>query len=514
MSIRRSESVRDELLLFGEWWLPADPDKRLHGVLKGSVATEFTLETHGVFDTALPSIVVHGMVEKGEQVTLLNCRTPGIPPDLFGSGGWTSCSYCVGLIVRGAWIKPEQDILHLQKISFGLHLLEAWHGIQAFDARPIWDYVRTKKKSDAPIYEKPDAVELANHKGHRIGLEYRALLPGWGIGQTSMTIEHGARITIESTDKVTPFFNECSDPSAASYLGLIESLTRFFSFAFGVKTFPYDMVGVVEGTSEGAKEVCVQILLPRSIPESPKDRTQPFMDLQPHDLPGDPKPVIERWLSFGDDMRIASAHYLDVTCASVNYLETQAADLCKALEACHRQTDRKKLALKTRLVKLMNLHPDAVTWLVGDKDEQDLLVAWALEKRNASSHARRAEHEEELDAQTEYDRVQILRGLLYMSILAELGYSASEIAITIKRNQCFIRARNQRISPRNPKIIHVAGRRGHWEVYSQGLGLSQVFRVKNDAIKKGRQMAKKVGGKLIIHKTDGSVEREHGYGRK
>lgn len=66
----------------------------------------------------------------------------------------------------------------------------------------------------------------------------------------------------------------------------------------------------------------------------------------------------------------------------------------------------------------------------------------------------------------------------------------------------------------NAKRIHITGERGQWRGVREGAErASFTTDTKQDAIEQGRQLAKKDGGELIIHKANGRIQEERTYGR-
>ena len=238
-------------------------------------------------------------------------------------------------------------------------------------------------------------------------------------------------------------------------------------------------------------------------------------------------------------------------CGNTEYLETQAANLCIAIEGYHRyahprspsatqkhkkqrnaeildcapQKHREWLkayleyshapSLRERFRDLLDRSSDTIEWLIGS-EKKEAFIKWALRRRNTYSHGQSTvrDIEDDPDALKEYCRVQFLRALLFMCLLYELGFSESEIDRILRENQLVSHAVSQWNEPGDPKRIHVRGKRGEWVVYTQGQGFSRGFKGKKSAIEKGRAIARERRGVLIIHKSDGSVQKEHNYAKE
>ncbi|NLV44318.1 MAG: DUF2188 domain-containing protein [Candidatus Hydrogenedentes bacterium] len=66
----------------------------------------------------------------------------------------------------------------------------------------------------------------------------------------------------------------------------------------------------------------------------------------------------------------------------------------------------------------------------------------------------------------------------------------------------------------NSKRIHITGTRGNWSGKREGADrASFIIENKQDAIEKGKELASKDRGQLIIHKQNGRIQEERTYGK-
>ena len=64
----------------------------------------------------------------------------------------------------------------------------------------------------------------------------------------------------------------------------------------------------------------------------------------------------------------------------------------------------------------------------------------------------------------------------------------------------------------NPKRIHITGERGNWRVKREGAKkASFTADTKQAAIEKGKELAQKDKGQLLIHKQGGQIQEERTY---
>ncbi len=544
MSIKRSDSVFEEICLTGAWWLAGNRRKQVRGTLTGSVVRGYTLELEGAleeWETSSPGITIQGKAKGNEYVTLPQCYLQGQNNTLFGTAPKSS-SYHVPSVLIGGLYDTWGDV-RFRRVSFGLHLLEEWRCISAFNSTALYKSIVSGEPMNEPVCMKPDPEELANTRGTRVTLEYEVLPPGMSRVQTTVTIEHGTRIAVEASGDALPYLGVEDSPSDQSFAATMNHLTRFFSFAISATTFPYDILGFPDfGTRTGRKKKhrkLIRILLSLKVPHELPKRDSWRMDLQPKHFPSDPKPCIENWLDKAPSLSKPISHYLDVVCGNTEYLETQAVNLCIAIEGYHRYahpnsgeatskhkkqlreilssapTNHKRWlkerlqhshepSLRGRFKELFRRYPKTIEWLIGLQKERKSFINWALGRRNTYSHGIAAINDVKEDghAFAEYYKVQILRAVLFMCLLSELGFSEMEIDAILRDNEHISQVTSRRREPRDPKKIHVRGKRGKWSVYAQGAIMSYGFKRKEEAIKKGRAMASERQGHLIIHNAE------------
>lgn len=76
MTLKKANSVYNEIVLDAEWWIPSNPDNKFQGTLTGSVAYGFVLKLYGAFledheDVELIDVIM-GQSRSGDEYTLLN----------------------------------------------------------------------------------------------------------------------------------------------------------------------------------------------------------------------------------------------------------------------------------------------------------------------------------------------------------------------------------------------------------------------------------------------------------
>ena len=69
--------------------------------------------------------------------------------------------------------------------------------------------------------------------------------------------------------------------------------------------------------------------------------------------------------------------------------------------------------------------------------------------------------------------------------------------------------------PEQPQILHVKPDQGRWLITMEGMRQPvAAYGSKEEALKRGIEIAmREAAARLVLHKSDGSVEREHLYGR-
>jgi hypothetical protein len=519
------------------------------------VAGQFKLDLDGgleKMETASSEVTIHGKNNLGEYVTLLNCFLRRSTGGLFPESSTRSSSYFVNHVLVGGLFLSTDDV-QFQRVSFGVHLLDEWRCANAFNMNEVWRAFRTGESSQAPIYQKPEPLVLATVGGIGVTLEFEVSLPGSNIAQTKMTLEHCARVVMESTGKPLQLFDTIGDNSTESFISTIDDLIRFFTFATSEKTFPYDIQGnVLESTRRGSRKKItkpIRIFLPcREIPQSLPKPDFYDMDLQYKDIAMDPIRYIENWFRMIPNLKTPISRYLDVVSGSTEYLETQALSLCIAAEGYHRTThpDLEVVSpehkirldeilsstsiehrdwlenrlqhshaptLRKRFKDLIRRYPKTVKWLVGSKKERNALIDWATTHRNDYSHGKTITRQAEKSGHTlqMYYRTQYLRALLFMCILSELGYTQAEVDRILRENQHFSQVASRRDEPRDPKKIHLRGKRGKWIVRAQGGLMNHQYKTKKRAIEEGRAMAQERRGILYVYNEDDSLQKTHAY---
>ena len=301
VSVKRSDSVFEEIRVTGVWWLAGARRRRVHGTVTGSVAAGFTLEIEEALEdmeAASSDITIQGKTKDDDDITLFSCFLQHQRGGFFGLRGGRS-SYCVQGVLIGALYEAWEGV-RFRRLSFGLHLLEEWHCVAAFKPLELYDLIMSGEPMTEPVYSQPAPVELHNDGLVRTTLEYEVSLPGSRMAQTEMTIGHGARIIMESSGGVLPFFSAENSSSHRSFMAMMNSLTRFFSFAFSAATFPYAVLGVPHYAKRARRRARltkpIQILLPRKIPRVLPERRAWEMDLQRKHMTGTPSHYVQNWI--------------------------------------------------------------------------------------------------------------------------------------------------------------------------------------------------------------------------
>ena len=326
----------------GFFWLPADPDDRLPGILRISDSGEVKLEVSGVFGD--PSFVfqdmglgssppangerpnlerIVGKVEKDGPVTLDVCfRQDGT---LNFSGGLSSSIYHA----RFAFIGGDYEIgeeLAFSELSLSLEGLDEWLSISGI--RVEWDLEHNSGSIDC---HTPEAISLRISDEIELAFSFGLAPPSFSALTTKAAVSQTSYISLK-----------LKGPQPIEYfLPLLFKLCNFLSLATDQPVSINSITGFLEretGTAEKPR-VPIQVYYQ----SSPRSETKP--GIQRHDMlfayqnvADQCEQILTKWLESYETFEPAFNLYFASRSDALQYLDVRFLRLAQAVETLHRRS--------------------------------------------------------------------------------------------------------------------------------------------------------------------------------
>lgn len=325
--------VKESIKKSGEFWLPHDEGKKVHGTLHIEDGGNITLEVIGVssgLEDAINSFLknkdsvdrINGQVEDFGNVSLEHCLYLG-----GNYGGISKSRYYVHMVVLGVSFNKNEPIL-INEFKFSVEGLDEWVSINGFD----FNYSHEERKATL-VYDPPKdwLINLANGMELIISTEWSIS----SIGKSSIEAKFMEKkyCIIKSN---TPF-------PLDDFVSLAKKITLFFCLAIdqpvgvdgNVKIYSDS---VFENGADGRKTLAEMILYYRSVPHSNSVRNifwfKMLFDFDSvKNVIGS---VVNNWIETYDLMEPALNLYFS-TKVGDKYLNSVFLSLVQGLETYHRR---------------------------------------------------------------------------------------------------------------------------------------------------------------------------------
>jgi hypothetical protein len=446
--------VFDEFTHSGLWFLPDSPDVKVHGTLQFSPTDGATLTLGGTLGS--PRVrrgtqqfeIILGVSDAGKLLTLHRCirtrLTTTVIPD-----GPSKTAYYAHFVFVGAHF-PDSDHLRFTRCGVRFSNLHTWGALSGLSATQ-----HRKPYGITLRYRRPEPIKIAQLDDVELHLEARFSLDGVGFLADETTLTQDTHFRISTTKSF----------SLSELLEFVRRLQDFLTIAMAEPTYPLG-IDLVVGPPTAI--VTLSYELPR-VPSKTKNIIPSDMLFRFDDVRDTIDGKLTRWFGQAELLAPVYALYFGTLYNPLAYQEQRFLAFAQALETYHRTTMNHPAMAKSEFRKLR----DAMLEPLSPEQRE-----WALKKTGHMNHLTLADRlneiwakfepvgrlfpvdKEEFIAQvvatrnyyTHYDSkaksraavgeglfalTQRLRVLLSTCLLYELGFSASEIARLISRNDTY-----------------------------------------------------------------------------
>ncbi|MDE0146476.1 MAG: hypothetical protein OXL95_11475 [Nitrospira sp.] len=456
--------IKEEIKGSGHFWLPSAPKKKLRGTLNISDGGKIELEVEGIFGETVEGQYsesndkgeverIVGQIEKYGSVTLDSCTYKNAP--IFSDGFSKSLLYVRKVLLGIDYANRE---LLFSAFDFSVEGIHEWVGLSGIRVeKPAKEKAITTGITYSPLEE----ISLNLNNGMKLLIKF-LMIPS---GSPHM---REAKITQRTYFKLV----SQQERPIEDFLSVVHKVTTFLCFAID-KTVCINPITATSTIS------CRNLNTGESEPAPPISlyyESLPFTKDEPkigwyhmlfryQDIRKRAEQIINNWLHAYDKFEPALNLYFGVTTGELQYMDTKVLALAQGLESYHRRTadetlmdkgdfenlreilkaqcpeDHRKwlseklkygneLSLRQRLQRIV----EPLKEFIGDKSQQDKLIASIVDTRNYLTH-----YDESLKAKAASGEKLIhlyykMEAIFQLRLLQELGFTQTEIKSVLDKS--------------------------------------------------------------------------------
>ena len=189
----------------GEWFLPTDKDKRVHGTLIFDPLDGTDLELYGSLggDILFPEFknqeIILGLTSESKQITLTNClmtKTGGVTLVQGEEAGKPSTTYSIRYLLIGVHVNTIDD-LKFNQISTEIFNLGEWVGISGFKHQEF-NSETFRNKEIKVEYKLPTPIDFEIDNDTKGTFSFITNIPGLSRYQKYVSINQRVEFQVES----------------------------------------------------------------------------------------------------------------------------------------------------------------------------------------------------------------------------------------------------------------------------------------------------------------------------
>lgn len=318
----------------GQFWLPDDPDHKLHGDLSVSESGAIRVDMVGLFGELRPNAKiklggmttefdrVFGEVERGGNVTLENCLYQ--PSRLSLSGGLSSSTLLADLAFIGAQFDSKEE-MRFSGFTFSAEGLDEWMFVSGISLEQDLE-----NKRGSISYALPDEIVLELQDGLRLKFLFSLDFPQVSIPVTEVGVSQSSYLELEASEPVQIDF----------VLQLARQICNFLSLATE-NSVSLRSIEVAQANDLGGTDVHrnkrANVYCRFS---SPRDKEVPFswprFLFRYSDVEDRLESILVAWLNIHQSLGPVLTQYFENRSQSSMFLDEKCFQLAQAIEALHR----------------------------------------------------------------------------------------------------------------------------------------------------------------------------------
>ena len=226
--------MTENFKIIGEWFLPSNHKKRVHGTLEFIREEGITLEIYGSLtsDTFLPEFndqeIILGLTSKSKQITLYNCsmtKSGGITMVQGRELGKSSVTYSILYAFEGLYVNEPCELL-FDKVSCEIFNLDEWVGISGFD---MGSYFEKTKNHEVNIdFKLPESIEFKIDKEAKGRFNFTVKPPTLSRYQKNVDVRQKVQFQVETK----------TERKIDDLLSYVFTFQNFLILAFYRSTYP------------------------------------------------------------------------------------------------------------------------------------------------------------------------------------------------------------------------------------------------------------------------------------
>jgi hypothetical protein len=432
--------VIEEFEYTGRWWLPDNPDKKIHGRLTFNQREGAILQLDGCF-TDDPEIkelfhpeIVNGVSSSGIDITLHQCL--GQHLSIYSAGGSTSRLHAHQVLTNVHFQRSED--IRFRYLSVDYSNLDAWVGISGFDIQRKNDEISMK-------YKTPDSIPVFVSSELVLFIVFSTSYSPFAL--TEVDVKQKAHIMIAPAQ----------ERNLGEYQTIVRRIQDFLTLANMEPIYPLSIEGET-GNKTSYPKIKIFYQLPRVHKAAFETSTfRPLFTLKTiSDKLGH---FLQNWFGKAEQLEPVYQLYFGYIYNPHMYLEQKFLSLVQALESYHRRTmqnyelpedkhneriykivdavpqEHKKWLsrklkysnepdLQRRLRELLNTHPVVAFDLKRNKES---FIEKAVVTRNYIVHYDPKLEEKAAKGEELHSITRRLQFLVESCLLEELGFSPDEV---------------------------------------------------------------------------------------
>ncbi len=415
--------MRDSVEYSGLWWLPKNPENKIHGKLIYNPTERTILSLDGAFNAKSRYgenfyEIILGVSSDGKKITLKNClqTKKNIRHLPQRKEQYATSESAVSVFYVGCHFARKEDI-KFTRLSVRYSQLEEWLGERPFDCK--------ESKNEEGLSEHiwkftmPKAKEIILDKC-KITISYGFSM-GFGVSITPEFEAHvGISVDVGDEMHIDDFFP------------IVYHIKNFLSLAVG------DEVSIlaIKGTNKNLKD-CETIQLSYS-EEIPKQRlfSSPFLPFQYNAISKRPEYFFQKWFNMVEKSKPTYDLYFGTVYNPHLYPTLTFLSFAQALESYHSRTfdGKTRKSLRTRIKELFRKYGKLFSVFI---DNRNKFTRKVVDTRNYYTHY--SKHLEKratkvLDLPFLSDK---LRLMLIVILLKEIGFDDDFTELVLRKYMRF-----------------------------------------------------------------------------
>jgi hypothetical protein len=434
----------------GQWWVPDNYENIIYGTLKIIRGADTYLNLMGSFrhenhDGKKHYDIILGLSSDGKRITLNRCFEKYYST---GEPGFPISIYEIGVVFIGENFNHQADI-NLRKIRIRYPYIDEWVNHKFYDSQ------FNRKKEFILKYNAPPLIKYSISDKFKVCIEFDIIRPPMLKIPRDPYMKHISFVSLEFKDDIN--FNEI--------MRIINHIQYLLSFAILRPIYPIIMQGIIQNKDRNGNMVII-FSEPKDIPKSFEDILHYDMFFTFDEISNKFGEILNNWIGKAEILESVYDLYFSTMYQPFMYLRHKFLNLMHALEIYHRNTKRnyelensehnKRLnkiiqntpfeykewlknkliysnepSMRKRITELVENNNNILNEVIEERDE---FIHKVISTRNYLTHFNAKLKDESAEGVELYKITQILKMLIDICLLNELGFEKTRVKELSLRN--------------------------------------------------------------------------------